>query len=354
MPTLDTEFYNDKIAMLQLESDLISGLEDFQEILDNPEMIESSNEDVRDYIKEGAGSTVRATIYFAKMIGRMAMWCLKMIGKMTKFAIVGFKGTIGRCHKRIDAIADRLPYIQGSIITRGLPIDAVKQIARILEQHANTNIGVRDLPAGNINAAKQYFIAAFNRANPGVGEINANFDLKHKPKCVLAHTVKQLGYTDGKIAHMAATTFQVAEKKIKERLEALRKQEGVVKSVVKQMGTNGYNKGVAKNAQTTETLLASFHAAILARDMKLLSSLEEEFKGTIKELEKRASKVVAHGRKAEAEEETSKRKQSPEDQRQLSEGQRQLPKGQQQLPKGQRQLPEGQRQLPEGQRQLPE
>lgn len=347
MPTLDTEFYNDKIATLQLESDLISGLEDFQEILDNPEMIESSNEDVRDYIKEGAGSTVRATVYFAKMIGRMAMWCLKMIGKMTKFAIFGFKGTIGRCHKRIDAIADRLPYIQGSIITRGLPIDAVKQIARILEQHANTNIGVRDLPPGNINAAKQYFIAAFNRANPGVGEINANFDLKHKPKCVLAHTVKQLGYTDGKIAHMAATTFQVAEKKIKERLEALRNQEGVIRSVAKQMGQNGYNAKVAKGAQTTETLLASFHSAILARDMKLLSSLEEEFKGTIKELEKRASKVVARGRKPEAEEEPPKR-------RQLPEGQRQLPEGQRQLPEGQRQLPEGQRQLPEGQRQLPE
>lgn len=386
MPTLDTEFYNNKIAMLQLESDIISGLEDFQEILNNFDILEFSNEDVKDYIKKGTGSVVKATVNFAQLIGKMALWCLDMIKKMIKFALFGFRGTIGRCHKIIDKIADRLPYIQNSIMVRGVPIVTVKQVATILTKHADTNIGVDELPPGNINAAKQYFVNMFNRSNPGVGEINMSFDLKHKPGAVLGHTIKQLGYTDAKMAHTATSTFEVAEERIKTRLKALRQKEGIIKSVVSKIGKKGYSTNVARDSETTETLLASFHAAILARDMKFVSKLEEEFKNMINAFSKRARKVVARGHKSEKpEEDTSEPEKTSE--KPTKYNPKQLPKdtysnaevveedGKERIPKSRRlkerndddnvidveatevipksrRLPNG-HQLPEGRRQLP-
>ena len=293
MSTLDVSYYNRKVSMINQQAELSACIFDFYNILDQAfkqEFLSSSSEE----LERGDFSVGHMIVNFIKAIVNMAKWLFKTLKNMALFMLRGFTGTMGRSLRQINKVATRIPHMQNSKLKKGFNITALQAIKAVMESHAE-NEGFKDdkLPQGNINNAKEYFIQKFNHSQKPQAQIDKSFIMMNPPVYSKGETISKLGYNNAEILRDGYNLVIESRKIAKTRLKELMSESRRVKEIVKNIEEHGYKQKYARKAETTEVLLAAFHGAVLAFDLKYLQKSEQVWIDMIDDIYKQARDVVA-------------------------------------------------------------
>lgn len=301
---LDTEYYNGRLFDLHLRSEFSSAIASLVEATDTANSIlisyaaqeaaasgsPLSLEALGDYVARGAGKASTLLINVYKAIYNMGIWMLGLLKKMIVFAIKGFPGTIGGAILSAKKIGGRVVHMQNVKVKTALSPAIADRVSKILEDHSKY-VSVQ-LNGGEIAKAKSAYISAFNASMSHDAQIDAGFVCVNAPSNLGTVTLKDCKCNSSDDLVEIGETLTEAGETLKTRLGELKKEGDTVRSVIKTMKAKGFNKTSTNNAESTKVLAASYHAAVLANDMKYLHIMQGFYIGMIHSLKKKAKEYV--------------------------------------------------------------
>ena len=303
---LDTAYYNERLVDLRLRSELNSTAAYLLKAIDVFDSVVigclaeiaartgspiSSQEALGDYVAKGTGNVGKFIARAYKAIFNMGVWVLKMIKNMIVYAIKGFPGTVGGAMRTAKKIGARIADMQKTYVPSGISPALAERAAGVITEHA-TYVDVK-LNNGRIDQAKKDYINAFNSKMKSDAKIDNSFVCTTAPNHLGKVTLSDCDVSTSADLVGIGAKFLEAEKVLKKRLDQLKKEGDVVKSVCKTMKAKGFSEKSVKGADSVKVLAAAYHAAILANDMKYLNMLETSYINMVHTLKKASKNYVA-------------------------------------------------------------
>ena len=297
MLTLDTDFYNYRLASIHQQADLASDLCDFINVLN--QLSRSDFPMVSNELEQGSLSIASVAAALIRGIRACIQWALNIISKVVKFLIKGYQPGFKRCYKLIEQISPKLPTLQKYGYNYIVTLKSMTDGKNIIDHHLNKStipgFG-QNVPSNIIAQIRKQYVAEFNKLQSKQGQINMNFAMTNAPG-VSSGKLKDFGIHGKNDLDAIVEQFEEIKNTLSEKLENLKSDQGYkIRQVMMKLQNKTYaDKFVKNKVNVTETLIAVFEAAIVGQDTKWFKTMQNHFIKELTWFAKKAGNIVASG-----------------------------------------------------------